>query len=121
MIKTHTTIGKQAIESSYRFLGESPFLHFAVDIVYYHHAKYDGSGYPEGLKGESIPLAGRIMALSDVYDALRSYRVYKDPWPHKQSREYIVDQRGKHFDPDIVDAFIRRENDFQQIVKKYEQ
>jgi len=80
-----------------------------------HHERWDGQGYPQGLKGDKIPLSARIMALADVYDALRSKRCYKEAFPHEQSYAIIVKERGKQFDPDIVDAFIKTEQTFLEI------
>ncbi len=99
VIKTHSTIG-------YEILRERPTLEMAADIAYTHHEKFDGSGYPQGLQGEGIPLAGRILALVDVYDALRTRRPYKEPWSHDRVVALINDERGKHFDPMVVDKFI---------------
>ena len=105
-MKSHTTIGKEYLR---RALAKSPnnqYLRMGMEIAGSHHEKWDGSGYPEGLKGESIPLSARIMALVDVYDALRSARVYKEAYPHAQAVSIIVKSRGSHFDPAIVDAFL---------------
>ena len=87
----------------------------ARDIALTHHEKYDGSGYPQGLAGADIPLAGRIVAVADVYDALTSKRVYKGAYSHSIAREIIVKDSGKHFDPDVVEAFVARERDFEGI------
>ncbi len=84
-------------------------------IIEYHHEKYDGRGYPLGLKGEEIPLEARIFALVDAYDAIRSKRPYKDEIPHREAVTRIIDDRGKHFDPDIVDAFLSCKNEFLKI------
>jgi putative two-component system response regulator len=81
------------------------FLEEAETIAAYHHEKWDGSGYPYGLKGDGIPLSARIMAIADVFDALTTPRVYKKPWPIDEAFEHIRQQRGIHFDPDVVDAF----------------
>jgi putative two-component system response regulator len=81
----------------------------------YHHERWDGSGYPFGLGGANIPLAARIVALADVYDALTSKRCYKSAWSHNEARAYIVEQIGRHFDPDLVEAFLTRELDFVRI------
>lgn len=81
-------------------------LDVAINIINYHHEKWDGSGYPYKLKGKNIPLEARIVAIVDVYDALISRRPYKDPWSKKEALTYIKEQKGKHFDPDIVDSFI---------------
>ncbi|WP_042007363.1 HD-GYP domain-containing protein, partial [Aeromonas dhakensis] len=83
------------------------------------HEKWDGSGYPAGLAGEAIPLSGRLMALADVYDALISKRVYKPAFSHEQARTIIVEGRGRHFDPAIVDAFLACEEEFRQIALRH--
>jgi putative two-component system response regulator len=87
----------------------------ARDIAFTHHERFDGMGYPFGLRGTEIPLCGRITALADVYDALTSRRVYKDKMSHAEARKIILGGAGKHFDEDVVDAFLRRENDIIRI------
>jgi len=79
----------------------------AKDIVYTHHEKWDGSGYPEGLSGRAIPIAGRLMALVDVYDAVTTRRAYRDPMSHEEAVKFIFAGRGTHFDPAVVDAFMQ--------------
>ena len=120
IIKTHTTIGRDAIAAAEKLL-EAPtsFLRAAREIAHYHQEKWDGSGYPEGLRGDAIPLAARLMALADVYDALISRRVYKPPYPHEKAVSIIVEGRGTHFDPDLVDAFLRIESQFRQIAERF--
>ncbi len=108
IMRTHAEIGAQTIES---VIGEFPDQGFLVcgrDIARGHHEKWDGSGYPSGLKGDAIPLAARIVALADVYDALTSARPYKQPWSHADALKLILEQSGKHFDPRIVAAFAKR-------------
>ena len=90
----------------------------ARDIAFTHHEKFDGSGYPYGLRGEAIPLCGRIVALSDVYDALTSARVYKPAFSHDVAKNIILDGCGKHFDPQIVEAFQANEERFIEIQKQ---
>ena len=85
------------------------------DIAYYHHERWDGTGYPHSLAGTDIPLAARVVALADVYDALSSKRPYKEPFSHVKSRSIILEGRGSHFDPAIVDAFLAREKTFIEI------
>ena len=114
-MKKHTIYGEEALRITEQKLGEDTFLHYAREIAYTHQEKWDGSGYPQGLKGNKIPLPGRLMALADVYDALISKRVYKPPFPHEKAVEIIVDGKGKHFDPDVVDAFLELENTFRNI------
>ena len=95
------------------------FLRFAKEIAGSHHEKWDGSGYPEGLAGEAIPLSARLMALADVYDALISKRVYKEAFSHEVARNIIVQGNGTHFDPAVIDAFIALEQDFIDIAKRF--
>jgi len=117
-VKRHSVLGGdilKAVES--RIKGRS-FLTLGREIAYYHHEKWDGTGYPEGLKGEKIPLSARIVALADVYDALTSERPYKEAYTHERARKIIVNERGGHFDPDVVDAFVAREEDFNIIREK---
>ncbi len=92
---------------AYELLSSIRYLRPALDIPYCHHEKWDGTGYPRGLRGQEIPLAARIFAVVDVWDALRSDRPYRQAWPDDQAREYIREQAGKHFDPAVVDAFLR--------------
>ena len=120
IIKTHTAIGRDAIAAAEKLIDSpSTFLHLAREIAHYHQEKWDGSGYPEGLRGDAIPLSARLMALADVYDALISRRVYKPAYPHEQAVSIIRDGKGKHFDPDIVAAFLRLERQFRAISERY--
>lgn len=120
IMKTHTTLGRDAILQAESELGhEIPFLRYAKEIAYSHQEKWDGSGYPEGLAGEAIPISARLMALADVYDALISRRVYKAGMPHAQAVAIISEGRGRHFDPDIVDAFLNIQHQFQAIARRY--
>ena len=121
-MKLHTTLGRKAIINAEESLDEnmkSSFLKFAKDITYSHHEKWDGSGYPQGLKGEEIPLCARLMALADVYDALTSKRTYKPALDHETAKEIIIQGRGAHFDPDIVDAFLEKEDAFKTVSQTY--
>lgn len=120
IMKTHTTLGRDAIKHAERELGiQVEFLRIAKEIAYYHQEKYDGSGYPTGISGNDIPISARLMALADVYDALISRRVYKEPMPHKEALKIIIEGRGKHFDPDIVDAFLALQDEFQAIAERF--
>lgn len=120
IMKTHTTLGRDAIRQAERELGlEVDFLKFAKEIAYGHQEKWDGSGYPEGLSGDNIPISARLMAVADVYDALISRRVYKDGMSHEAAVAIIAEGRGKHFDPDMVDAFMELQQDFIDIAKRY--
>jgi len=91
----------------------------AKEIAYSHQEKWDGTGYPQGLKGLQIPLSARLMALADVYDALISRRVYKEPLPHAEAVKIIEMSSGKHFDPDVVDAFMPINTQFYAIALSY--
>ncbi len=115
VIKRHTTMGGDAIGIIESRIKERSFLHMGKEIAYNHHEKWDGSGYPTGLKGEEIPLSARIVALADVYDALTSKRFYKEAYTHERSKDIIVDLKGSHFDPGIVDAFLILEAEFNMI------
>jgi putative two-component system response regulator len=113
IMKTHTVIGAETLDAALRRFPHARFLEMARDVALTHHERYDGNGYPKGLSGEQIPLCGRIVAVADVYDGLSSRRVYKEGMSHEKAKEIIVAERGKHFDPGIVDAFLRAE---EQIV-----
>lgn len=120
IMKTHTTLGRDAIlHAEVRLNSPNTFLRFARDIAYAHQEKWDGSGYPLGLRGDEIPVAARLMAVADVYDALISRRVYKPPFPHEQAVQIISEGRGKHFDPDMVDAFLQVAEDFRSIAATF--
>ena len=119
-MKTHTTLGFEALVRAEEALGERlDFLAFAKQIALSHQEKWDGSGYPHGLSGDDIPVAARLMALADVYDALISQRVYKPPFDHLEAVRIITAGRGSHFDPDMVDAFLRVQDDFNAIAQRY--
>ena len=121
IMKTHTTLGRNAIANAQQRVGVSvPLLEVAKEIALSHQEKWDGSGYPEGLAGEAIPLSARLMAVADVYDALISRRVYKAPMSHEQASEIIVAGRGRHFDPDISDAFVALQAQFQMISRRFD-
>lgn len=116
IMKGHVTLGGKAIAAAEAQMGTTnSFMRYAREIVTSHHEKWDGSGYPKGLKGASIPLAGRIMAIADVYDALRTKRVYKDAISHEAAVQIIVEGRGTHFDPGLVDAFMEVHTRFNTI------
>ena len=118
-MKRHTIYGRDALLVSEKMLGEDSFLSVAREIAYTHQEKWDGTGYPRGLKGEEIPLFGRMMAVADVYDALISKRVYKPPYPHETALAMIREGRGSHFDPDIVDAFLELSEEFRKIALEH--
>ncbi len=120
IMQTHTTLGYEAINHAEQALGtEVGFLEMAKQIALSHQEKWDGSGYPQGLAGEQIPLAARLMAVADVYDALICRRVYKAPMAHAQAVSIILQGRGSHFDPDLVDGFMAIEQTFQTIAQQY--
>jgi putative two-component system response regulator len=120
IMKTHTTLGYQAILAAEQELGiEVDFLKLAKEIAYSHHEKWDGTGYPQGLAGEDIPIAARLMALADVYDALISRRIYKTGMDHAHAVDIIVEGRGTHFDAEIVDAFLQIQDQFIAISNRY--
>ncbi len=109
IMKTHTIIGAQTLDAALQRFPNAQFLQIARNIAATHHEKFDGSGYPNGLSGDRIPLCGRIVAVADVYDALTSRRVYKEASTHEEAMAIIRHDRGSHFDPDVVDAFLRAE------------
>lgn len=115
IMKRHTVIGADAIRATLEHSPSATFLRMASEIALSHHEKFDGSGYPQGLAGQAIPLSGRVIALVDVYDALTTKRVYKAAFTHAKAKEIIMDGRGKHFDPVMVDAFVRAEVEFDTI------
>ena len=110
ILKTHTTIGAKILSGS-----KAEMIIVAEQIALTHHEKWNGTGYPQGLKGEEIPLVGRIVGLVDVFDALTTKRPYKDPYPIEVALEIIKTERGKHFDPDVVDVFLQNIETILQI------
>jgi putative two-component system response regulator len=116
LMKQHSIIGAEALGSTMSNVSGSSFLKMAAEVARYHHEKFDGTGYPDGLKGQEIPLAARIVALADVYDALTSSRVYKPAFRAEIAYMMIKEERNRQFDPIIVDAFIARYSDFLQIL-----
>jgi putative two-component system response regulator len=123
VMKTHTTIGRDAIEHALSEIDGGPddaaFLTLAKEIAYGHQEKWDGSGYPEGLGGDDIPICARLMAVADVYDALISPRVYKPGMAHDDALRIIDEGRARHFDPDIVDAFLDIRDEFRTIAARF--
>jgi putative two-component system response regulator len=119
IMRTHVTIGAQTLDASRQRFPNVRFLQIARDITMSHHERWDGKGYPEGLKGDQIPLAARIVAVADVYDALTSRRVYRDAMTHIQAKTYILHERGLHFDSDVVEAFIQTEKQFITIREQF--
>ncbi len=120
IMKTHTTLGYEAIEHAEKQLGmHVDFLSTAKEIALSHQEKWDGSGYPQGLAGDAIPVSARLMAVADVYDALISRRVYKEGMPHEKAVAIIIEGRGNHFDPDMVDAFVQLQDQFHAIALRF--
>lgn len=120
LMKTHCKLGRDAIQQAEDRLGlKVDFLTVAKEIAYSHQEKWNGSGYPEGLSGDDIPVSARLMAVADVYDALISRRVYKEGMPHDKAEQIIIDGRGSHFDPDMVDAFVQVAAQFREIAQRY--
>jgi putative two-component system response regulator len=114
-IRKHTLYGCDAIRTAEKRLGSNSFLRYAKEIAESHHERWDGSGYPRGLEGDAIPLSARIMALADAYDALMSDRTYSPPMPHVEAVKILARERGHHFDPGIVDAFLNHEERFRRV------
>ncbi|GMW01308.1 MAG: hypothetical protein AMXMBFR84_24450 [Candidatus Hydrogenedentota bacterium] len=120
IMKTHTLIGGDTLKAADTEAGSNSFLAMGRDIAYYHHEKWDGKGYPFGMSGEDIPLVARITALGDAYDALTSKRPYKEAYSHEKSRDIILEASGTHFDPDVVKAFVNREEKFVRVQREFE-
>ncbi len=119
-IEKHPFIGGDTLMEIKRRWGEDPFLVTASQVCFGHHERWDGTGYPFGLKAENIPMAARIVALADVYDALTSERAYKDAMPHDSARQMITEASGTQFDPMVVQAFIQIEGQFKQIAQRHQ-
>lgn len=120
-MKEHTRIGGDTLKASVQAYSEANFLWMAHEIAINHHERWDGSGYPNKLVGEQIPLSARIVSVADVYDALRSKRVYKPAFSHEKSMQIIVEGRGTQFDPDVVDAFVKLEDQILEIARRYQE
>lgn len=119
IMKSHSVIGGNMLLDIFSKSG-SHYLKTASDIAMYHHERFDGTGYPKGLKGDAIPLSARIMALADIYDAMTSERCYKEAFSHEKVKNIIAEERGKHLDPDVVDSFQRQENVWLTIKERYQ-
>jgi PAS domain S-box-containing protein len=118
LIKRHTLMGGNAIKSIESQIEGKSFLAMGKEIAYNHHEKWDGSGYPRGLKGDAIPLSARIIALADVYDALTTKRFYKEAYSHDKAKNMIIELKGKHFDPEVVNAFLAVQVKFDRVRKE---
>lgn len=121
IMKKHVIYGKEIIQKAkMRSSGKNLFLNAAINIAYTHHERWDGSGYPQGLKGDEIPIEGRLMAIADVYDALTSKRAYKEKFSYEKAENMIISESGTHFDPTLIKAFIDLKSEFRKIAQKYE-
>jgi putative two-component system response regulator len=119
-MKLHTIYGAETLEDVHKKFGANEFIEMGISIAKYHHERWDGTGYPEKLKDVEIPLAARIMAIADVYDALSTKHVYKEEFSHEKCVKIINDGRGTQFDPDITDAFVIINEDFRRIRRLFE-
>jgi HD-GYP domain-containing protein (c-di-GMP phosphodiesterase class II) len=119
IMKTHTTAGKKIMENAISTVEGENYLKEARNMAAYHHERWDGKGYPEGLHGEVIPLSARIMAVADVFDALTSPRVYKPAFPLEKALGIITEEAGKQFDPKCVEVFMESLPEVKVILKKY--
>jgi len=119
IMKQHSIIGSDTLQEALRKYPKADYLRMSADIARSHHEKFDGTGYPDGLKREEIPLSARIVALADVYDALVSKRIYKVAYQHDVASSIIENEKGKHFDPRVVEAFFRCEKDFVEILDRF--
>ena len=115
-IKEHSMLGGDVLTDIEARINTRTFLTLGKEIAYYHHEKWNGKGYPKGLKGDDIPLSARIVSLADVYDALTSKRIYKEAMPHNKAKEIIVLEKKRSFDADVVDSFLARESDFRDLL-----
>jgi adenylate cyclase len=118
-MRRHAQFGREMILNTAGHIEGDNFLHVAGEIAGTHHEKWDGTGYPEGLRSEDIPLSGRIMAVADIYDALISRRCYKEPFPHDRARELMDELREKTFDPVVLDAFFAIEAEILHIAARF--
>ena len=118
IMKSHAELGAEALKVAEAELGTTSFLTYAREIALTHHEKWNGKGYPQGLKGDEIPISGRLMAVADVYDALISKRVYKEAFSHQKAMDILKEGRGEHFDPDVLDALLAIETQFVQISRE---
>jgi putative two-component system response regulator len=115
VMKTHVLLGYETLAKAGQDYDRNAFLKMGMDIALYHHEKWNGSGYVHGLAGNDIPISARIMAIADVYDALRSKRVYKEAFSHEKSVDIISADKGSHFDPDLIDAFVQHQDQFESL------
>jgi len=120
IMKTHTVIGGRTLKTAYERYPQNQLLRMGLEIALSHHEKWIGNGYPEGLKGESIPLSARIMSVADVYDALRSVRPYKPAYIHEEACRILQEAKGTQFDPDIIEVFLDHQEDFDLTYREYQ-
>jgi len=119
IMKNHTTAGGKILNSIISMVPEAHYLDEAKNLATYHHERWDGKGYPTGLAGEQIPLSARIMAVADVFDALVSKRSYKEGFPLEKAMNIILEERGTHFDPQLVDVFLAAKEEVFDVAKKF--
>ena len=119
IMKKHSVIGFNTLNEALEKYPKADYLRMSAEIALSHHERFDGTGYPNGLKGEEIPLSARIVALADVYDALISRRIYKEAYQHDMAKSIIEKERGNHFDPIVVDAFLSFEDKFIKISERF--
>lgn len=119
IMEQHPVVGGRALEEAVTMLGEKSLLTIGMEVAYYHHEHWDGSGYPFGIKGQEIPLSARIVAVADVYDALTTRRRYKRAFSHEETCGLIVEKKGKQFDPDIVGVFQDMAGEFRKVRDKF--
>ena len=119
IMKRHSRIGFDTLNEALKRYPKADYLRMSAEIALSHHEKFNGTGYPDGLKGEQIPLSARIVALADVYDALVSKRIYKEAYSHDKAKSIIEQERGEHFDPRVVDAFLSCKEEFIEIFKRF--
>lgn len=115
IMKTHTIIGAENMQSVFNRYADNPFIGMGIEIALYHHERWDGSGYPDGLVGRNIPLSARIMAVADCYDAIRSNRCYRKGFDHETVKNMLLEESGSHFDPEVINAFVALEDRFNHI------
>jgi putative two-component system response regulator len=120
VMKSHTVIGAENMQTVYNKYADNHFIGMGIEIALYHHERWDGKGYPDGLVGRNIPLSARIMAVADCYDALRSNRCYRKGFDHEKVKEILLEEDGTHFDPEVIKAFLALEEIFSHILETQE-
>ena len=119
IMKTHSVLGAENLQQVYNLYSGNIFIGMGIEIALYHHERWNGTGYPDGLVGRNIPLPARIMAVADFYDALRSDRCYRKGFPHNKVRTMLLEGDGTHFDPELIKAFLALEQEFEAIQQEY--